>query len=37
MGKDEKEKKPKRKIDKEYPKWPWVDYQFQDLKFFLGC
>ncbi len=28
------EKKTKRKSDKEYPKWPWVDYQFQDLKFF---
>jgi hypothetical protein len=22
MGKDEKEKKPKRKFDKEYPEWP---------------
>jgi len=29
MGKDEKEKKSKREIDKEYPKWPWVDYQFK--------
>jgi hypothetical protein len=30
-----KEKKPqKRDIDSEYPTWPWVDYKFQDAKFF---
>ncbi len=31
-----KEKKPRktRDIANEYPKWPWVDYKFQDGKFF---
>ncbi len=23
----------KREIDKEYPKWPWVDYFLQDVIF----
>jgi hypothetical protein len=31
MGKEEK--KPKRDIDKEYPKWVWVDFKCQDAKF----
>jgi hypothetical protein len=30
MGKEKKERKPKRDIDKEYPKWAWIDYMFQD-------
>jgi hypothetical protein len=30
----EKEKKPKHYIDKEYPNWAWVNYQFQDANFF---
>jgi len=37
MGiKVKKEKKPRktRDIANEYPKWPWVDYKFQDGKFF---
>jgi hypothetical protein len=36
MGKEGIEKKPihKRDNDNEYPKWPWVDYKFQDAKFF---
>jgi hypothetical protein len=35
MVKEEKEKRlRKRDIDGEYPKWPWVDYKFQDAKFF---
>jgi hypothetical protein len=37
MGiKVKKEKKPRktRDIANEYPKWPWVDYNFQDAKFF---
>jgi hypothetical protein len=30
-----KEEKPRKKdIDNEYPPWPWVDYKFQDTKFF---
>jgi hypothetical protein len=35
MGKEEKERKPRkvRDIESEYPKWPWVDYKFQDAKF----
>jgi hypothetical protein len=37
MGiKEKKERKPRkaRDIESEYPKWPWVDYKFQDAKFF---
>jgi hypothetical protein len=34
MGKEEKENKLKREIDKEYLKWPIVEYAFQDVKFF---
>lgn len=37
MGiKVKKEKKPRKTkdIENEYPKWPWVDYKFQDAKFF---
>ncbi len=36
MGKEEKERKPKkvRDIESECPKWPWVDYKFQDARFF---
>ncbi len=37
MGiKEEKERKPRkaRDIENEYPKWPWVEYKFQDAKFF---
>jgi hypothetical protein len=36
MGKEEKERKPKkvRDIESEYPKWPWVDYKFRDARFF---
>jgi hypothetical protein len=30
----EKERKPKRNIDKGYPKWVWVDYKLQDTQFF---
>jgi hypothetical protein len=32
----EKERKPRkvRDIESEYPKWPWVDYKFQDARFF---
>jgi hypothetical protein len=35
MGK-EKERKPRkiRDTESEYPKWPWVDYKFQDARFF---
>jgi hypothetical protein len=30
-----KEKKPQKKdIDNKYPTWLWVDYKFQDAKFF---
>jgi len=31
MGKEEKERKPRkvRDIESEYLKWPWVDYKFQ--------
>jgi hypothetical protein len=29
-GREDKEMKPKRDIDKEYPKWDLVDYKFQD-------
>jgi hypothetical protein len=32
--KKQEEKKPKWDIDKEYPKWAWVDYKYQDVKFF---
>jgi hypothetical protein len=32
MGKEKK--KPKRDINKEYPKWAWVDFKFQDANFF---
>jgi hypothetical protein len=33
---EEKERKPRkvRDIENEYPKWLWVDYKFQDAKFF---
>jgi hypothetical protein len=34
MGKEEEERKPKQDIEKEYPKWAWVDYKFQDSQFF---
>ncbi len=37
MGiKVKKEKKPRKTkdIENKYPKWPWVDYKFQDAKFF---
>jgi galactitol-specific phosphotransferase system IIB component len=34
MGKEEKEKKLKREIDKEYLKWPIVEYALQNVKFF---
>jgi len=37
MGiKEKKERKPRKAkdIENEYPKWPWVDYKFQDAKFF---
>jgi hypothetical protein len=33
-GKGKEEKKSKWKIDKEYPKWPWVEYKGQVVKFF---
>jgi hypothetical protein len=29
-----RKKKVKREIDKEYSKWPIVEYAFQDVKFF---
>jgi hypothetical protein len=32
--KKQKEKKPKQDINKEYPKWAWVDYKYQDVEFF---
>jgi hypothetical protein len=32
MGKEER--KPKRDIDKEYPRWVWVDFKCQDANFF---
>ncbi len=32
LGKERKVQK--RDIDMEYPKWPWVEYKFQDSKFF---
>jgi hypothetical protein len=32
MGKEEKEKKLKKEIDKEYPKWPIVKYALQNVK-----
>ncbi len=32
LGKEKKSQK--RYIESEYPKWPWVDYKFQDAKFF---
>jgi hypothetical protein len=34
MGKEEKEKKLSREIDKEYLKWPIVEYALQNVKFF---
>lgn len=36
MGKEGIKRKPtwKKDIDSEYPKWPWVDYKFQDVNFF---
>ncbi len=35
MGKEKMERKlKKRDIDNVYPKWSWVDYRFQDAKFF---
>jgi hypothetical protein len=34
MVKEEKDKKPKLDIDKEYPKWAWVDSK---LYYFQGC
>jgi hypothetical protein len=27
MGREDKERKPKQNIDKEFPKWDWVDYK----------
>jgi len=27
MVKEKKDRKPKQDIDKEYPKWAWVDYK----------
>jgi hypothetical protein len=27
MGREDKERKPKPNIDKEFPKWDWVDYK----------
>jgi len=32
LGKERKVRK--RDIDMEWPKWPWVEYKFQDSKFF---
>lgn len=32
--KNERKLKKARDIENEYPKWPWVDYKFQDAKFF---
>ncbi len=32
LGKEKKTRKVD--IDNEYPPWPWVDYKFQDTKFF---
>jgi hypothetical protein len=32
MGKEER--KPKRDIDKEYPRWAWVNFRCQDANFF---
>jgi hypothetical protein len=32
--KEEKDRKPKWDIDKEYPKWAWVDYKLQDTQLF---
>ncbi len=32
MGKEER--KPKRNIDKEYPRWAWVDFKCQNTIFF---
>jgi hypothetical protein len=29
-----KKRRKVRDIENEYPKWPWVDYKFQDAKFF---
>jgi hypothetical protein len=29
-----RKKRKVRDIESEYPKWPWVDYNFQDAKFF---
>ncbi len=34
MGREDKERKPKPNIDKEFPKWDWVDYKLQDAQFF---
>jgi hypothetical protein len=32
--KEKKDRKPKRDIDREYPKWAWVDYKLQDTQIF---
>jgi hypothetical protein len=37
MGKEEKENKLKRKIDKEYLKWPIVEYALQDVNRSSNC
>jgi hypothetical protein len=36
MGKEKKERKLRkvRDIESEYPRWPWVDYKFEDARFF---
>jgi hypothetical protein len=31
MVKEEKERKPKQDIDKEFPKWAWIDYTFYTM------
>jgi hypothetical protein len=34
MVREERDMKSKRDIDKEYPKWAWVDCKLQDANFF---
>ncbi len=34
MVKEERDEKSKQDIDKEYPKWAWVDCKFQNANFF---
>ncbi len=34
MVKEKRDRKPKWDIDKEYPKWAWVDYKLEDTQFF---